>query len=99
MATVLDTATLAQVGGVLVGGGATILATQFLKSKYIPVQFEKYPRWTAGVISLVAAIITEWHAGIRLDFSNLPALGAVFVGTLWVAVSVYNHIRGGVKTA
>lgn len=78
---------------ILVGGGATVIATQLLKSKYIPIAFQNHPQWTAALVSLVAAIIAEWQAGVSVDYHNLPNLAAVFVGTLWVAISVYNHLR------
>lgn len=78
--------------GVLLGGGASVLATQLLKSRLIPVGFEHYPRSTAAMVSLVASIITEWQANVTISFHNLSSLGVVFVGTLWVAVSVYNHL-------
>lgn len=80
-------------GGVLVGGGATIIATQLLKSKYIPIGFEKHPQWTAGAVSLIASVVAEWQAGVAASVHNLWSLGAVFVGTLWVAISVYNHLK------
>lgn len=86
----MDTITL--LSSVLVGGGATVLATQLLKSKYIPVPAQAHPQWTAGIVSLVAAIIAEYQAGIKVDLHNVPGLVALFVGTLWVAISVYNHL-------
>lgn len=78
---------------ILLGGGATLVATQILKSKYIPIGFEKYPRTTAAVISLIASVVIEYQAGVILDFHNLPNLAAIFVGTLLVAISTYNHLQ------
>lgn len=78
--------------GILLGGGASMLATQLLKSKFVPIQFEKYPRATAAIVSLIASIITEWQANVVINLHSLPSLGVVFVGTLWIAVSVYNHL-------
>lgn len=77
---------------VLAGGGATVVATEILKSKYVPVAFEKYPRATAVVVSLVSAVIAEYQAGVNIDLHNVAQLAAVFVGTVFVAVSVYDHL-------
>lgn len=76
----------------LLSGGATVIATQILKSKLIPIQFEKYPQWTAAGVSLIASIIVELQAHIAINVHNLAALASLFVGTLWVAISVYNHL-------
>ena len=78
---------------ILVGGGATLLATQILKSKYIPIQFQKYPRTTAAVVSLIAAVVSEYNSGTSVNLHDLPTLTALFVGTLWVAINVYNHLQ------
>lgn len=84
--------------GVLIGGGATIIATQILKSRYIPIAFEKHKQWTTAAVSLVAAIITEYQSGITVNVNDISQLVAVFVGTLWVAISVYNHLKSGSTT-
>ena len=81
------------INSILVGGGATLIATQVLKSKLIPVQFQKYPRSTAAVLSLVAAIVAEYQAGLTVNIHDTPTLVGLFVGTLWVAISVYNHLQ------
>lgn len=78
--------------GILLGGGATMLAVQILKSKLIPISFENHKRATAAVVSLIASVITEEQAGVTINIHNLPSLGVLFVGTLWIAVSVYNHL-------
>src|SRR5690349_11956927 len=52
------------VQSILVSGTATTLATQVLKSKYLPIPAEKSPRLTAFVVSLVASGIAVWQAGI-----------------------------------
>ena len=78
--------------GILLGGGASMLATQLLKSDFVPIPFQRHKRATAVFMSLLASIITEWQAHVTVDIHNLPSLAVVFVGTLWIAVSVYNHL-------
>lgn len=78
---------------ILVGGGATMVATQILKSKYIPIPAERYPQATAVTVSLISSIIAEYQAGISVDIHNISGLATVFVGTLWIAISVYNHLN------
>lgn len=77
---------------ILLGGGATLIATQILKSDYIPVQFEKYPRATTVVVALISALIAEYQAGALMNYHNIASLGTIFVGTLLVAITVYNQI-------
>lgn len=80
--------------GILVGGTATTLAVQLLKSKIIPVAFEKHPRWTAAAVSVIATVISMAQAGITVenigtDWLTWIAMGA---GTLLVATSTYNNL-------
>src|ERR1035437_6846409 len=81
------------VSSILIGGCATVTATQILKSKYIPVPAQKYPCETAAVVALVSAVIAVWQSGISVNVHDAASLVAVFVGTLWVAVSVYNNLK------
>ena len=76
---------------ILVSGGATVIATQILKSKYIPIQFEKYPKETTFAVSVIAAIIAEYQAHVSFNWHNLPSLLSMFVGTILIAVLTYNH--------
>jgi hypothetical protein len=78
---------------ILLGGGATLVGTQILKSKYIPIQFEKYPRTTAAVVSLIAAVVTIYQAHIAINLNSMANLAAAFVGILLVAISTYNHLN------
>lgn len=77
---------------ILVGGGAVVLAVQLLKSRFIPLPFQKYPRSTTAVASLLASVLTVAQAQVSLNIHDVGQVVSVFVGTLWVAVSVYNHL-------
>lgn len=81
------------INSILLGGGGTLIATQILKSSYVKIPFQKHPRSTTAVVSLAASAIAEYQAHIAIDFHNLPSLGVIFVGTLWVAISTYNHLN------
>jgi len=78
---------------VLLGGTATTLATQILKSPFIPVPATKHPRITAAVVSVIASAIVVSQAGV--DVSNLgdvASVTAIFAGVLLVASTTYNQL-------
>lgn len=76
----------------VVGGGATSLATELLKSKYIPVQAQKYPRITAAIVSVVASGIFIWHTQAHPPTSDWKLWVALAAATLITAADTYNHI-------
>lgn len=76
----------------MVAAAATVLATQLLKSSFIPVKFQNYPQLTAGAVSVVATFIAliSQHFSFGLH-SVLQAVGT-FVTIFLVAAMTYNHI-------
>lgn len=81
---------------ILVGGVATTLAVQFLKSKVIPVEFQRFPRLSALGVSVVAAVIAAYQQcsdGSCSALVNQPIdyAGAV-AGIFIVAVVTYNNV-------
>lgn len=79
---------------ILSGGLATTIATQILKSSAIAVEFQKYPRLTAGVISVIATLVA--FQSQHFDFTTVlhsPGLAATIAGGIWlISASTYNHI-------
>lgn len=87
----LDMATMAQL--TVICGMATAAATEILKSPIIPIPFERAPRITAAVVSLIAAIIAMYNSGVQsVDVTDLPQLLALASFTFLVAISTYNHL-------
>ena len=84
--------TLDFVKTIIVSGVATTYSTQILKSSLIPAPFERSPRLTAFVVSLIASALA---VGQGIDFTNLkswedylPVVG----GTLIVSAATYRVI-------
>lgn len=78
---------------VLVGGAATSIATQILKSSFVPVPATDHPRITAAVVSLVASVVAVASAGINYaSFADLTSVVAIFAGVLLVASNVYTQL-------
>lgn len=90
----MDTSSLAQ--ATVLGGLATTLATEILKSQYIPVPATKYPRTVAAVVSLLAAGYVVYQYNVHniagMTWPNWLALaGLMFL----VSVTTYNHVLKG----
>lgn len=83
-------------GAIIVSGVGTSIAVEILKSKYIPVQFQKYPRLTATVAALIASIIAVYNSPIQTISIDTPIewVGVV-AGVLIVASITYNNIFKG----
>lgn len=83
---------------ILISGVATTVATELLKSKYIPVQFSKFPRITALVISIGATVFVAWQQCANLATGCQGILAspidwiAAVLGTMLVATLTYNNI-------
>lgn len=83
---------------ILVGGMATTLAVQFLKSNFIPVQFQKYPRLTAFGVSVLATGVAVWQkcqdvvAGCQTLLQQPLDYAAAIAGIFLIAVVTYNAV-------
>lgn len=83
---------------ILVGGVTTTLAVQFLKSNFIPVQFQKYPRLTAFGVSVLATVIAIWQkcqdvvAGCQSLLQQPLDYAAAVAGIFLIAVITYNAV-------
>jgi len=83
---------------ILVGGVTTTLAVQFLKSNFIPVQFEKYPRLTAFGVSVLATVVAVWQkcqdvvAGCQTLLQQPLDYAAAVAGIFLIAVVTYNAV-------
>ncbi len=76
----------------LIAAGATVTATQILKSPFIPVRFQDYPVITAGVVSLVSTYIALLSQHFSFAWHNWTQAVGVFLTIFLVAALTYNHI-------
>lgn len=83
---------------ILVGGFATTLAVQFLKSNLIPVRFQQYPRLTALGASIVATLVAVWQQcetvveGCQALVQQPADYVAAVAGIFLIAVVAYNNV-------
>lgn len=78
---------------VILGGGATVIATQLLKQEWVPIPFEKYPRLTAAAISLISAGVAVYQAnGTIFNQEGVINWLTIGLGIMVVAVVVYTNI-------
>ena len=78
---------------VLIGGSATALATEILKSPFIAfIKAESYPRITAVILSVVASVLIILHQNIAFATLSVENWVALVVGTLLVAVATYHGV-------
>jgi 2-keto-3-deoxy-6-phosphogluconate aldolase len=73
---------------VLVSGVATTIGTQLLKSSLIPIPFQKSPRLTAFIVSVIASVAAVTQGGV--DWANLrdwTDILPVVCGTLIVSAA------------
>lgn len=76
--------------GIVGGGLITPAVVEALKSKYIPVQAQKYPRFTALVVSVVVSGYYVYkHNGDKIASGQWLPLAIV---TLVMAAVTYNHV-------
>lgn len=80
-----------------IAAAATTLATQILKSKYIPIPAQKYPRITAAIVALGASLFAVYQTGydITSSTSNLTQFVAFVFATLLIASATYNNLLRG----
>ena len=78
---------------ILVSGVATTYSTQILKSSLIPAPFERSPRLTAFVVSLIASAIAVGQGiDFNAPFKDWPDYVPVIAGTLLVSAATYKAI-------
>jgi hypothetical protein len=78
---------------ILVSGVASTYATQILKSSLVPVPFQKSPRLTAFIVSLIASAVAVMQGGIDFDkLRDWTDYLPVLCGTLIVAAATYKVV-------
>ena len=90
----MDTALLTE--AVVLSATAVTLVTEILKSRFIPLPAQKYPRMTALVLSLGTSLYTVWQYN-GSHFTTVGYTGWLTLGVLTLLVSsmTYNHIISG----
>lgn len=87
----MDLVTLIQ--SVLVGGSATTVATEVLKSPFIAfIKAESYPRTTAVILSVLASVLIILQQNIAFATLSVVNWISLAVGTLLVAVATYHGV-------
>ncbi len=88
--------TVMLIQSLIVGGTATALATELLKSPYIPVPAQKYPRVTALIVSIIASVVAVMQSGFNATTLHSWTDGLALVcGTLIVSSVTYNQLIKG----
>lgn len=81
---------------IILSGVAVAIATELSKKKalsFIPA--EKYPRLTAAVYSLIAAIICLYNNAVNFVVDSWVGWLVIAIGTLLVAALTFNQIIKG----
>lgn len=78
---------------IIVGGTATTYVTEFLKLSFVAIPAQKYPRSTAGVISLLSGVVSLIVSGASFDYKNVPIFAATWGGAFVIAAFTYNQTR------
>ena len=76
----------------VIAAGATVLATQILKSPLIPLKFQNYPVLTATAASVVATYFALLSQHFVFAWKNWTDVVAEVVTVLLVAALTYNHV-------
>lgn len=82
-------------GAVVVSGATTAIATEILKLKAIPLPAQRYPRLTAGIVSVIASLVAVYLTTVNILIDSLFGLVAFIVGTLIVSAITYNNLIKG----
>ena len=72
--------------------------TEALKLKQVFVPAEKYPRLTAGVISVLVTVVAMWLTPADLAFHSAWAYIPFAVGVFIVSAATYKRIFKGLPT-
>jgi len=78
---------------IIVSGVATTYSTQILKSSLIPIPFQRSPRLTAFVVSVIASVIAVGQGfDFNAPFKDWTDYVPVIAGTLLVSAATYKAI-------
>ncbi len=78
---------------IIVSGVATTYSTQMLKSSLIPIPFQRSPRLTAFVVSVIASVIAVGQGfDFNAPFKDWTDYVPVIAGTLLVSAATYKAI-------
>lgn len=83
----------------LLSGVTVTLATQLLKSNYIPLPAQKYPRVVAGIASALGTLAALYLSNLHLLLNNLFEYAAFGVGVFLISVFTYNHVVKTLSTS
>lgn len=78
---------------IIIRGTATTFATEFLKSPFIPVAFQKYPRLTTILVAIIASLVSIHATGINI--STLHGFNdwiEICLGTLVMSNLTYENL-------
>lgn len=76
----------------LIGGAGVMITTQVLKSKLIPVAFQKHPVPTALGVAALGTYLSLLWSDFVFAWANWEQATATFLVVLGVAVFIYNNV-------
>lgn len=76
----------------VIAAGATTVAVQILKSRFIPVRFQNHPVPTTIIVSLIATIVALSTQHFNFVWADWTQFVSTFVTILLVSAMVYNHV-------
>lgn len=81
---------------VILSGVAVTIATELSKLKFLSlIPAEKYPRLTAAVYSVIAAIVCLYNNAVNFVVDSWIGWLVIVIGTLLVAAITFNQIVKG----
>lgn len=86
---------IAVFGAILLSGAATVIATQIMKLKVIPLPVQKYPRLTAAIVAGLSALAALYNSSVNFVVDSFVGWLALAIGTYIVAAVAYNNIVKG----
>lgn len=86
---------IAVFGAIILSGTATVIATQIMKLKIVPLPVQKYPRLTAAIVSGLAALVSLYNSSVNFVVDSVWGWLAMAVGIWIVSAIAYNQIVKG----
>lgn len=81
---------LAQI--VVLGGVASSILTEVLKSNLIPLDFQKAPRWTVLLVSTGVSVLAVWLSPVSANLVSVLDWLTVIALTAGAAVFTYRNV-------
>ncbi len=84
-------------GSLVASGVVVALATELLKQWFIPWPAQKWPRFTAGVLSVIATFVAIYLTDLNLVLYGLWQWAAFGTGVFLVSANAYVRVLKGLR--